>query len=151
MDRIDSFKEEHRFLSNFYQTPVNYKGLVYPNGEAAFQAQKCSNEEDKVKYTLIKNPVRAKQMGKKEPNLPANWGELSLEVMLGVLRAKFAVPEMAEKLLATTGCTASASSPLPELLSNSSIASFCCWNCSRGDSVASVEVTVLGWVSITSS
>lgn len=101
MYRIDSFKEEYRFLSNFYQTPVNYKGLVYPNGEAAFQAQKCSSEEDKVKYTLNKNPVRAKQMGKKEPNLPTNWGELSLEVMLGVLRAKFAVPELAEKLLAT--------------------------------------------------
>lgn len=101
MDRIDSFREEFRFLSNFYQTPVTYKGLTYPNGEAAFQAQKCQSEEDKVKYTLVNNPVRAKQMGKKEPGVPTNWRELSMEIMLGVLRAKFSVPEMAEKLLAT--------------------------------------------------
>lgn len=101
MDRIDSFRDEYRFLSNFYQTPVTYRGLTYPNGEAAFQAQKCQCEKDKLKYTLIKNPVRAKQMGKKEPDLPANWRELSVEIMLGVLRAKFSVPEMAERLLAT--------------------------------------------------
>ena len=101
MNRIDSFKEEYRFLSNFYQTPVTYKGLTYPNGEAAFQAQKCQCEEDKVKYTLVKNPVRAKQMGKKEPCLPANWNEISPDIMLGVLRAKFSIPEMADKLLAT--------------------------------------------------
>lgn len=101
MESITSFKEEYRFLSNFYQTPVTYKGLTYPNAEAAFQAQKCEKEEDKVKYTLVKNPVRAKQMGKKEPHLPANWNEISYEIMLGVVRAKFEVPEMAEKLLAT--------------------------------------------------
>ena len=99
--KISVFRNEYAFLSNFYPCTVNFEGLTYRNTEAAFQAQKCSSEEDKVKYTLIKNPVRAKQMGKKEPNLPANWGELSLEVMLGVLRAKFAVPELAEKLLAT--------------------------------------------------
>lgn len=101
MESITSFKEEYRFLSNFYQTPVTYKGLTYPNAEAAFQAQKCEKEEDKVKYTLVKNPVRAKQMGKKEPNLPENWREISYDIMLEIIRAKFAVPEMDEKLLAT--------------------------------------------------
>lgn len=101
MGRIDSFKKENHFLSNFYQSPVPYQGLIYPNAEAAFQAQKCEREEDKVKYTLIKNPVRAKQMGKKEPNLPENWRELSYEIMLEILRAKFSSPEMREKLLAT--------------------------------------------------
>ena len=101
MDRIESFKEEYRFLSNFYQTPVTYCGLTYPNAEAAFQAQKCRQEEDKVRYTLVKNPVRAKQMGKKEPGLPENWREISYDIMLGIVRAKFSVPEMKEKLLAT--------------------------------------------------
>ena len=101
MERIDSFKEAYRFLSNFYQSPVSFGGLTYPNAEAAFQAQKCGSEADKVKYTQVKNPVRAKQMGKKEPNLPENWYEISYGIMLGVVRAKFAVPEMAAKLLAT--------------------------------------------------
>ena len=101
MNKITSFKDDHRFLSNFYQSPVTVKGLTYPNAEAAFQAQKCEKEEDKVKYTLVKNPVVAKRMGKKEPNLPENWRELSYGIMLEVVRAKFSLPEMKEKLLAT--------------------------------------------------
>ena len=101
MEKIMSFKEENRFLSNFYQSPVTYQDLTYPNAEAAFQAQKCTNEEDKVKYTQVKNPVRAKQMGKKEPGLPENWRKISYDIMLEIVRAKFSLPEMAEKLLAT--------------------------------------------------
>lgn len=101
MEKITSFREEYRFLSNFYQHPFEFRGLTYPNAEAAFQAQKCSNETDKVKYTLIKNPVRAKQMGKKEPNLPVNWDEFSVEIMREILAAKFSDPSLAEMLLAT--------------------------------------------------
>lgn len=101
MSIIDSFTKDHRFLSNFYQFSFTYKGLTYQSAEAAFQAQKCEKEEDKIKYTLIKNPVRAKQMGKKEPNLPDNWDDISFDIMLDVVRAKFSLPENAEKLLAT--------------------------------------------------
>ncbi|MCQ2518374.1 MAG: NADAR family protein [Lachnospiraceae bacterium] len=101
METINSFREEYSFLSNFYQHPFEYKGLVYPNAEAAFQAQKCADEEGKVKYTLIKNPVRAKQMGKKEANLPANWDEISPRIMEEIVTAKFSVPELAVKLLST--------------------------------------------------
>lgn len=101
MNKITSFRDEYRFLSNFYQCPFEYRGLTYPNAEAAFQAQKCSNDEDKIKYTLQKNPVRVKQMGKKEPNLPANWDTISYDIMNEILHAKFSVPELAEKLIAT--------------------------------------------------
>lgn len=101
MNKISSFRDEYRFLSNFYQCPFEYKGLTYPNAEAAFQAQKCCKEEDKIKYTLQKNPVRVKQMGKKEPNLPANWDTVSYDIMNEILHAKFSVPELAEKLKAT--------------------------------------------------
>ena len=101
MSKITSFKDEYRFLSNFYQSPVTLDGLTYPNAEAAFQAQKCEKEEDKVKYTLVKNPVVAKRMGKKEPNLPENWREISYGIMLEVVRAKFSLSETKEKLLAT--------------------------------------------------
>lgn len=101
MNKISSFRDEYRFLSNFYQCSFEYKGLTYPNAEAAFQAQKCCKEEDKIKYTLQKNPVRVKQMGKKEPNLPANWDTVSYDIMNEILHAKFSVPELAEKLKAT--------------------------------------------------
>lgn len=101
MNKITTFRGEYHFLSNFYQHPFTYNGLVYPNAEAAFQAQKCSSDADRIKYTLQKNPVRAKQMGKKEPNLPSNWDEISYDIMFDILRAKFSVPELAEMLEST--------------------------------------------------
>ena len=101
MTVINDFRGEYGFLSNFHSSPFEYKGLVYPNSEAAFQAQKCATEEAKIKYTTTKNPVVIKSMGKKEPGLPANWDEISYDIMLDVLRAKFRDPALREKLLAT--------------------------------------------------
>ena len=100
MNMINSFRGEFRFLSIFYQCPFEYGGLIYSNAEAAYQAQKCSNDEDKIKYTLIKNPVRAKQMGKKE-KLPADWDASAYDIMNSVLHTKFSVPELAELLIST--------------------------------------------------
>ena len=39
--KIDHFRGEYAFLSNFWEVPVTYKGLTYGSNEAAFQAQKC--------------------------------------------------------------------------------------------------------------
>ena len=101
VNSINSFRGEYRFLSNFYQCPFEFEGLIYSNAEAASQAQKCMNKEERVKYTLIKNPVRAKQMGKKE-QLPENWDMKAYRIMDDILHAKFKVPELAE-LLKNTG------------------------------------------------
>ncbi|MBR5247624.1 MAG: NADAR family protein, partial [Lachnospiraceae bacterium] len=86
---IKSFRGEHRFLSNFYQFPFEYEGLTYPNSEAAFQAQKCIDPADRMQYTQIKNPLRVKQMGKREQLRP-DWGEVSYDIMDAVLHQKFA-------------------------------------------------------------
>lgn len=98
---IDSFRGENYFLSNFYHCDFEYEGLTYHTAEAAFQAQKCSSVEEKIKYTEVKNPVAAKRMGRKEPNLPENWNDISYDIMKKILKAKFTVPEMKEKLHAT--------------------------------------------------
>ena len=45
---ITEFKGEYHFLSNFYQCDFVYEGLTYHTAEAAFQAQKCSSEEDEA-------------------------------------------------------------------------------------------------------
>ena len=55
---INQFKDEYFFLSNFYLAPVEYKGITYTNNEAAFQAQKCTNNKDKVKFENL-NPIDA--------------------------------------------------------------------------------------------
>ena len=46
---INDFSGEYRFLSNFYQYDFEFKGLTYHNSEAAFQAQKCASEEEKIR------------------------------------------------------------------------------------------------------
>ena len=100
LNKISYFRGKHRFLSNFYLSPVEFGGLTYPTAEAAFQAQKCSDPADRVKYTRVKNPVKAKMMGKGE-TLPANWSQVSFDVMNAVLHSKFSDPELAGMLLAT--------------------------------------------------
>ena len=102
---IAEFKGKNHFLSNFYKCDFVYNGLTYHNAEAAFQAQKCATDEDRIKYTEVTNPVAAKRMGRKEPNLPENWNDISAGIMKDILTAKFAVPEMREKLLATGDAT----------------------------------------------
>lgn len=37
---INSFDGKYYFLSNFFQSPVEYEGLIYQSSEAAFQAAK---------------------------------------------------------------------------------------------------------------
>lgn len=98
---INSFKGEYGFLSNFHSVTIEYKGLVYPNVEAAFQAQKCASEEAKLKYTKKMNPLAAKQMGKREPGLPENWNDIAGDIMEDILRVKFSNEELRQKLLAT--------------------------------------------------
>lgn len=100
MEKISSFRDEYRFLSNFYQIKITYKGKTYHNVEAAFQAQKCIKEEEKVKFTLIKNPVRAKQMGKKV-ELRSDWNQVSPIIMKELIMIKFANEDLKAKLLAT--------------------------------------------------
>lgn len=101
MEMITSFREQYRFLSNFYQCPLTVDGLTYPNAEAAFQAHKCADPADRVKYTLIKNPVVAKRMGQKEKIDIADWNARAYDVMLKIVRIKFQKPELAQKLLDT--------------------------------------------------
>lgn len=98
---IDEFRGDYHFLSNFFGCPFEYKGLQYQNAEAAFQAQKCATDDERIKYTTVKNPVVAKRMGKKEPNFPSDWDLKSPEIMREILKTKFSVPELKEKLAAT--------------------------------------------------
>lgn len=49
MEAIKQFFDAYAFLSNFYNAPVSYNGLIYQNSEAAFQAQKEIRDEDRKK------------------------------------------------------------------------------------------------------
>ena len=100
MNKIDSYRDEYFFLSNFYAAPVFYDGLIYQNNEAAFQAQKCIEKKDREAFTTM-NPSEAKHVGRKV-DLRKDWEKVKVSLMSEIVRAKFEQnPELADKLLAT--------------------------------------------------
>lgn len=105
---IDKFIGENFFLSNFYNTYVNYEGILYSSSEAAFQAAKTldTNERKRISTML---PSDAKKAGR-ALQLRPDWEEVKDKVMYDVCHAKFVssptrpkLTEMRidEKLLAT--------------------------------------------------
>ena len=100
MHKICSFKNEYYFLSNFYETPVEYNGITYQNNEAAFQAQKCKTEAEKIQFANI-NASEAKKLGQKI-SLRPDWESIKIQEMKAIVQAKFEQhPELASKLLET--------------------------------------------------
>ena len=63
-ERIDIFREEYEFLSNFYPARVFFDGVLYDNSEAAYQAQKCADPQDRLAFTWL-TADEAKRMGRK--------------------------------------------------------------------------------------
>ena len=96
----DFHEERYRFLSNFYEARVEYGDLVYHSNEAAFQAQKCMTEEEKVPFTEY-GPGKSKGAGRRVQLRP-DWEKVKFGIMEEIVRAKFTQhPELAAKLRAT--------------------------------------------------
>ena len=100
-NRITDFHEErYCFLSNFYKVRVEYGGLVYGSSEAAFQAQKCITEEEKIPFTEY-SPSESKEAGR-HVQLRPDWDTVKVGIMEEIVAAKFTQhPDLAEKLLET--------------------------------------------------
>ena len=97
---INSFRDEYFFLSNFYEADVEYKGLVYKNNEAAFQAQKVLDDEVKCSFCDL-NPSMAKRKGRRVALL-SDWNDLKFDIMYEICLAKFSQHEdLKQKLLDT--------------------------------------------------
>jgi ribA/ribD-fused uncharacterized protein len=98
---ISSFRDEYFFLSNFYPVEIKLDGIVYPNAEAAFQAQKTLDDEERRKFSMLKNPVQAKRLGRKV-KLRDDWEEVKLDIMTEIVSQKFLQhPHLIEMLLQT--------------------------------------------------
>lgn len=97
---IDNFQGDYFFLSNFFECPVTYKNLTCTNNEAAFQAQKCVSDSERIQFTKS-NPSEAKKIGRKV-TLRKDWESVKIKIMEEIVREKFVQnPELAQKLIAT--------------------------------------------------
>lgn len=97
---INEFRGEYYFLSNFYEAPIEYKGITYTNNESAFQSIKCINEIDRKQFANL-NPSQAKSLGRRV-KLRTDWEQIKYSVMYGIVKAKFSQNnDLYEKLVAT--------------------------------------------------
>lgn len=98
---IDSFKGKYFFLSNFFEAPVIYDGITYLNNEAAFQAQKTLNKEQRLDFAML-NPSQAKKKGR-SVSLRPDWEEIKINIMYEICKAKFTQNENLKRSLLNTG------------------------------------------------
>ena len=99
--KIQRFRDAYGFLSNFHEAPVSYGGLTYGNAEAAFQAQKCMSHEQKRAFTQMR-PAKAKKAGRQVALRP-DWEQVKVDIMAGIVLAKFSGNEELKWRLLATG------------------------------------------------
>lgn len=100
---ISSFTQENFFLSNFFETEILYDGLVFRNSEAAFQAAKTLVIAQREKFTNL-DGRQAKRLGRGVALRP-DWEQIKDDVMLQILKAKFAPgTKLAKRLIDTGNC-----------------------------------------------
>ena len=103
MNKIDCFDKEYAFLSNFYDAPVYISGFKFKNSEAAFQAMKTTDLNQRAKFCDLP-PNKAKRLGR-QITLRPDWEEIKDEIMYQVVFAKFSQNiDLRLKLIATGEC-----------------------------------------------
>ena len=100
-DSITRFRGEYEFLSNFYEVSVEYNGLTYGSTEAAFQAQKCITDEERIAFTEYRS-AQSKKAGR-DVKLRADWEDVKVGIMEEIVRAKFTQHDELAQLLIATG------------------------------------------------
>ena len=97
---ISSFQGPHRFLSNFWPSPVVYGGAEYATVEHAYQAAKTLVPAEREIVRTAPTAASAKRRGR-GLRLRHDWEAVKLRVMEECVRLKFADPELRAMLLAT--------------------------------------------------
>lgn len=97
---IDKFIDEEFFLSNFYNSPIEFNGKIYKTVEHAYQSHKADNEPEHEWVRNMDTPGKAKKTGMKV-RLRKDWEEIKLGLMLELVRIKFSNPELSKKLTDT--------------------------------------------------
>lgn len=101
MNKIDCFDGEYAFLSNFYESPIEKDGIIYPTNEHFFQAMKTLDNEERKRIAAAETPGKAKRMGR-SVKLRPDWEQSKFQIMKEGLALKFLChKDLAEKLVAT--------------------------------------------------
>lgn len=110
MNRINSFKEEHAFLSNFELCKVTLDGVDYPSVENAYQAAKLNIPNNLILTNIIRTDngfdtctaKQSKRLGRKVI-LRDDWDEIKDDIMYDLVKQKFSRNTKLKSMLMSTG------------------------------------------------
>lgn len=97
---IFGFKDEFRWMSNFWPVEIPHEGQTWPSVEHAYQASKTRDPEEKAQIRGASTAGKAKRLGR-EITIRPDWEEVRFDVMLSLQRLKYSDPSLACLLLAT--------------------------------------------------
>ena len=102
---IKGFFNEHRFMSNFWPSEVEYAGVTYATVEHAFQAAKFDDLDYREIIRQASTPGKSKAFGRtRDYPLRDGWSEgLAIQVMSELVAKKFTKDEDLKKRLLDTG------------------------------------------------
>ena len=92
---------KNNYLSNFYLCNVEFDGVVYKSSEAAWQAQKTLDLEQRKKFCNC-SASEAKKLGRRV-KLRSDWEDIKYKLMVDVCYAKFSQNKELEDKLKSTG------------------------------------------------
>jgi ribA/ribD-fused uncharacterized protein len=99
--RIEGFRGDFAFLSNFFPSPIEVDRILYPTVEHAYQAAKLTSRTERQHIATLPSPGSAKRAGQKV-QVRDGWEVLKLQVMEELVGLKFRThPELRAQLLAT--------------------------------------------------
>ena len=96
------FLGEHRYLSNFYVSPITLNGIIYTTVEHFFQSEKTNDPKQKDKIINAPYARQAKIWGR-TITLREDWDDVKLEVMRLGVHLKFQQSRVLKKKLISTG------------------------------------------------
>lgn len=100
--KIEQFRGEARFLSNFYPAEVTHDGIEYPTTEHAFAAAKTLHFGERWQISQLSTPGKAKRAGRQNELRP-DWEQVRDQIMMELTILKFVNHRHLKELLLSTG------------------------------------------------
>ncbi len=100
MTKIDHFRDEFAFLSNFHPSVISIDGKQYATVEHAYAAYKTLDVDAREIIRTASTPGKAKRLGRCV-GLRHDWESVKVELMRDLVHRKFQNPFLRPMLMAT--------------------------------------------------
>jgi ribA/ribD-fused uncharacterized protein len=99
---IYGFNLEHRWLSNFWPSPIWALCMEWPTAEHLYQAAKTTDDSERARIARQPTPAMAKKAGRMVTLRP-DWEDIKLPSMEWIVKQKFVQNHTLREMLLDTG------------------------------------------------